>query len=212
VRYYIDAARIVSRLTVHGQQGGQAFDVDASISKVRLDAAMDDRDFPIDPPAGAHAVEMPRADAGAPRAGQVAPDFSLPQPSGGRIVLSDLVKRRKAVLVTFWFYGCATCREEFPRLLKVYRAYKSQGFDVIAVDSFDERATVLKYVRQAGLTFPVGMDDAGAEHSGVAKKFGVDMYPTSYLVDGTGKVVARFVDFKEDELRAALLRMGMSPP
>lgn len=209
MRYYIGASQIVERIKVHLEQQGKAFDVDASISRVSCDSPMNESDFDVSPPKGAHAVEMPRNDRQPLQAGQAAPGFSLPQPSGGEITLSSVVKAHKAVLVTFWFYACATCREEFPRLAKLYRELRAEGVEIVAVNSFDDRDTILKYVKEAGLSFQIAMDDVGTKHFGVAKAYGISLYPTAYLIDGGGRVVARYVGFKETEIREALTRLGI---
>lgn len=209
MRYYISAKRLILRIVVHVEQGGQAMDVDAYLTKVRVDSAMTVSDFPVRPPRGAVMVEMPRPGGTPIAVGQTAPDFSLPQPSGGRIALSDAVKSHKAVLVTFWFCACATCREEFPQLIKLYGERKAQGLEIIAVDSFDDVASVRQFVADASLPFPIAMDDAGSEHFGIAKKYGVGSYPTTYLIGADGKVVGRFVGVKVDEIRTALDQMGL---
>lgn len=209
MRYYVGADHIVSRMKVHLEQGGQVADVDAFVTHVRFDAPMKQSDFPVDAPQGARLVNIPRPGGNPVLAGSGAPAFSLPSPDGGDVSLSGLLRGRKAVLVTFWFYACATCREEFPQLMKLYAEYKPRGLEIVAIDSFDESPTISKYVKEAGITCPVGMDDAGSRHFGIAKKYGVAVYPTAYLIGGDGKVVARFVGYKEDELRAALQKMGL---
>jgi peroxiredoxin len=91
-----------------------------------------------------------------------------------------------------------------PRLQQLYSELKDRGLEVVAVNSFDDRATIDKYVRQAGRSFPVCMDDDGTRHSGIAQKYGVGVYPTSYLLDKNGKIDLRSVGFNEAELRVAL--------
>jgi peroxiredoxin/outer membrane lipoprotein-sorting protein len=208
MRFYIGPDRIVERMTVRLEQQGKTYDVDASIARVSRDPSLTDSDFDVSPPKGGILVEMPRSGVTPIAVGHPAPGFSLPQPGGGKLSLADELKTHKAVLVTFWFYACATCREEFPQLMKLYRELKPQGLEIIAVNSFDDRATILKYASEAGLNSPIVMDDSGDQHFGVAKSYGVNLYPTSYLIDGSGKVVARYIGFKEKELREALARLG----
>jgi thiol-disulfide isomerase/thioredoxin len=46
----------------------------------------------------------------------------------------------KVVFVNMWATWCPPCVAEFPDIVKLYRKYKSQGLEVIAV-SFDEDAS-----------------------------------------------------------------------
>lgn len=206
--YTISAKRIILRMVVHVAQGGQSIDVNAVLKHVRVDVPMALANFSVQPPKGAVMVEMPRPGGTPLTVGQVAPDFSLPRPSSGKVTLSEVVKAHKAVLVTFWFCACATCREEFPQLIKLYTERKGLGLEIIAVNSFDDLASVQQFVADAGLPFPIAMDDAGSEHFGFAKKYGIGSYPTTYLIGADGKVVGRFVGNKIEEIRAALDKLG----
>jgi hypothetical protein len=67
-----------------------------------------------------------------------------------------------------------------------------------------------KYVEENKFTFTMGM--AEQKEGGiydVAEKYGVQAYPTNYLVDADGKVVWRSVGFDEAALRKAIEKLGL---
>lgn len=209
MRFYIGADRIIYRMKVHLEVGEQKQNVDATLRNVRIDAPLSPADFPTLPPVGAQRFEMPVPGSAALQPGRQAPEFTLPQPNGDKLSLGDARKDKKATLIVFWFCACAPCREENPRLQKLYMEFKDKGFGMIAVNSFDDRAAIATYVRQAGLSFPICLDDDGTQHFGIAKKYGVDVYPMSFLLDKDGNVVFQSVGLKEAELRAALEKLGV---
>jgi hypothetical protein len=69
-----------------------------------------------------------------------------------------------------------------------------------------------KYVSDNHFTFKIGMGGervpGGKQHE-VFGLYGVQAYPTNYLVDPAGKVVYRSVGFNEAGLRAALEKLGV---
>ena len=44
---------------------------------------------------------------------------------------------------------------------------------------------------------------------GIFNDYGVEAYPTNYVVDGTGKVIFRCVGFDEDGIKKALAGLGV---
>jgi cytochrome c biogenesis protein CcmG, thiol:disulfide interchange protein DsbE len=69
----------------------------------------------------------------APRAGFLAPAFSLSTLDGGEIALDDL--RGQVVLINIWATWCPPCRAEMPAMQRVYEDYHEQGFEILAVNS-----------------------------------------------------------------------------
>jgi thioredoxin-like negative regulator of GroEL len=88
----------------------------------------------------------------------------------------------------------------------MYPGLAKQGLRYISVNYGDDKKTIDKYVKEGKFTFPIGMNGSGTND--VAKVFGVMAYPTNYLLDANGKVVARFVGFDEESMKAALRKMG----
>jgi hypothetical protein len=91
----------------------------------------------------------------------------------------------------------------------MYAGLKKQGLDYIAVNNGDDKQTILGYLKEGKFTFPIGM--AGKGKNDVPTVYGVQAYPTNYLIDKNGKVAARFVGFDEAAMKAALKKMGLKP-
>ncbi len=88
----------------------------------------------------------------------------------------------------------------------MYPSLNKQGLRYISVNYGDAPKVINDYVKTGKFTFPIGMNGTGKND--VAKHFGVAAYPTNYLLDANGKVVARFVGFDETAMKAALKKMG----
>lgn len=157
---------------------------------------------------------LDRADPARTLVGKAAPDFSLPPAAGGAAVsLKDVLKDRKAVLVNFWFCACGPCRAEAPELQRLYAGLKDKGLDVVAINHGDRPADVAKFVAEYGLTFPVLLGGPTADDgSDVAARYGVRGYPTSLLLDPSGKVVwykVGYGDDQADKVREELGKLGV---
>jgi len=119
-------------------------------------------------------------------------DFSVPTLDGGRVGLADF--RGKAVLLNFWATWCPPCVAELPAMERLHRRYFAQGFTVLAV-SLDTVgvSAVAAFVRERGLTFPVGLDPAWD----VARAYGVRALPTTALLDRQARTVGIAVGPRE---------------
>ena len=126
------------------------------------------------------------------------PDFALPSLRSGEVALSESAGSVR--VINFWATWCAPCREEMPSLETLYRQHRgSGGLVVLAVSIDDDVGVVREYVEANGFTFPVLLD----QHRAVAEGFGVDVFPTSFVVDAEGRVVDKMkgaVDWAEDGL------------
>jgi peroxiredoxin len=121
-----------------------------------------------------------------------APNFTLPTLSGGPIRLSDL--RGKVVLLNFWVTSCGPCRTEMPTLDALYQRYKERGLEVLAINlDVDSNVGVGAFVREAGVTFRVGLDPS----SSTARTYQVLGLPTTYLIDRAGNVVVREIGARD---------------
>ena len=85
---------------------------------------------------------------------------------------------------------------------------KDKGLEIIAVNAFDTDEQVQKYIKDSGFTFRVVMGGRGENYT-LGKAYGVQAYPTNYLVGPGRKILWRSVGFDEEGLRAALAAAGV---
>jgi hypothetical protein len=78
----------------------------------------------------------------------------------------------------------------------------------VAVNYSDSAEVINKYVAEGKFTFKIVMGGSGSNYA-LGKAYGVQAYPTNYLVDSDGKIIWRSVGFDEQGLRAALEKMGL---
>ncbi len=122
--------------------------------------------------------------------GKTAPEFTLNTPDGHPVSLSSY--RGKYVLLDFWASWCAPCRAESPTVKGVYNLYKDSGFDVLSVslDLATSKAQWVAAIKQDGLTWTQVSDLKGFD-SDVAVNYGVHAIPDNFLIDPSGKIIAR---------------------
>ena len=82
---------------------------------------------------------------------------------------------------------------------------KGNGLQLVAINMGDTKDVINQYVAEGKFTFPIVMGEQGK----VFEEYGVQAFPTNYLLDGEGNVVYRSVGFDEAGLKAALNKMGL---
>jgi peroxiredoxin len=129
--------------------------------------------------------------------GVEAQDFSQPDVDGKLVKLSDY--RGKYVLIDFWASWCAPCRRENPNLVKIYDQYKSKGFEILGVsmDKAADKSKWLKAIADDKLTWKQVGDLKGWENSAAAQ-YDVKAIPMNFLIDPSGKIIAK--DLRGSEL------------
>ena len=131
--------------------------------------------------------------------GQLAPDINIPNVEGDKVSLATL--RGKYVLIDFWASFCPPCREENPNVVAVYKKYHSKNFDVYGVSLDDNKSDWYKAIKEDKLEW-TQVSDLKRWESPIAKLYGVESIPTNFLIDPTGKIIAR--DLRGEKLEAFL--------
>jgi len=194
-RVWIAGNRLRRFRTAHSV-GTQSIEQTVDYGEFDLAPKVADGAFTFVPPDRASPLE-PDSEEGLLEVGAAAPDFAVTTLDGKSMKRRDFGEG--ALLVTFWFYGCATCREELPRVEKLHVEFAPRGVRMIAVNFRDPRETVATYFAKEKFTLAPVLQEQDA----VSESFGVKVYPTTYLLDREGRVAWRAVGFDEASLRAA---------
>lgn len=114
--------------------------------------------------------------------GEAAPAFIAPTLDGKNFDLASL--KGKVVIINFWATWCAPCRDEMPSLEAIWRRYRSEGLEVLAVSADRPRTQedvgqVMKY-----FSFPAAMLSKVSKNELVE----ITSVPVTYVIGRDGKV------------------------
>lgn len=141
-------------------------------------------------PSGDGSMSVPAGDGGKT---QNFPAFEGKDLDGQAVKSQDLFSSNKVTVVNFWFTTCKPCVGELSELDSLNKELAAKGGSVIGVNSFtldgDEQAIkeAKDVLDQKGVSYRNVYFDSKSE----AGKFAGEVYayPTTYVVDKTGRIV-----------------------
>jgi thiol-disulfide isomerase/thioredoxin len=95
----------------------------------------------------------------------------------------------KVILVDFWTYACYNCQNTQPHLNAWHKKYAEDGLLIVGVHTPEfgferEPANVEQAVREAGIEYPVVLDNNYATWNAYDQRY----WPAMYLIDADGFV------------------------
>ncbi|WP_159800037.1 TlpA disulfide reductase family protein [Flavobacterium sp. MK4S-17] len=129
--------------------------------------------------------------------GKAAPGFSAPNPEGKNVSLKDAMG--KVTIIDFWASWCKPCRMENPNVVALYNEFHPKGLNIIGV-SLDREADKWKEAIAADKLAWSHVSNLKFWEDPIAKQYGVQSIPATFILDASGKIVAK--DLRGEELRA----------
>lgn len=123
--------------------------------------------------------------------GQKVPEISLPNTENIKVSLFKTAEKNKLTLVLFWSSHCSKCRAELPQIQALYKKYKTQGFDVYAVNIDENKFNWRDAINEFKLDWTNVTDEGRIADSKVLELFNIQHTPSLFLIDKNGKIITK---------------------
>lgn len=134
--------------------------------------------------------------------GTTAPAFSAATPDGKKLSLKEAMG--KVTIIDFWASWCKPCRQENPNVVALYNEFHSKGLNIIGV-SLDKEAGKWKEAIAADKLTWNHVSNLKFWDEPIAVQYGVQSIPATFILDASGKIVAK--DLRGAELKAKVAEL-----
>ncbi|MBK6852601.1 MAG: TlpA family protein disulfide reductase [Burkholderiales bacterium] len=135
--------------------------------------------------------------------GKPTPALALPGWDGPTWNLADA--RGQVVVLNFWASWCEPCLSELPSLELLASRHAAHKLQVVCVNYRETDGALRRFLQAQPLSLPIVRDRDG----GTSKAWGARIFPTTVVVDRTGRAV--FSVIGEVDWAGALARSWLAP-
>jgi peroxiredoxin len=115
-----------------------------------------------------------------------AADFALRDAAGKEANLKQY--KGKVVLLDFWATWCTGCKQEIPWFVEFQQKFGARGFAVVGVSLDEGGWDVLKpFLAKTPVPYRMLLGD-----DAIARQYGIDNMPDTFLIDRKGRVAAAY--------------------
>ena len=108
----------------------------------------------------------------------------------------------KYVLLDFWMTSCGPCIQEFPNLKELYTKTDREKFEIIGIAAHSTSTNVKRTIDLHEVTWSQILSD---ETNRLIEKYGISGYPSTFLIDPQGVIIAK--DLRGKELEEKILNL-----
>lgn len=134
--------------------------------------------------------------------GKMAPDFSAKTPQGNVVSLKQSLG--KITIIDFWASWCGPCRKENPNVVALYNELHSKGLNIVGVSLDKDLKKWNEAIAKDKITW-TQVSNLKEWEDPIAKQYGVEQIPTTFILDASGIVIAK--DLRGEELRTKIIQL-----
>lgn len=105
----------------------------------------------------------------------------------------------KYVFLDFWSTTCAPCIKEFPKIKQVFDKFSQNDVEIIGIVDVRGKIDIKKFIKDQNVTWQ-NIDEKNPLT--INKGYNVNSWPTTYLIDPSGKIID--IDLRGDDLNNKL--------
>lgn len=117
--------------------------------------------------------------------------------TGGPFKIEN-IKNSNLVLLDFWYVACPPCIRAMPHLATLHEKYKTQGLEIIGLNSMDnpkdKKDVIQKLLNRFDARYQIVFIDKK-----VADSYLIKVYPSIYLIKG-GKILHSLIGYSEESI------------
>jgi peroxiredoxin len=121
-------------------------------------------------------------------AGDTAPKFSVVTEDGKTITPSNF--GGKLLVLNFWASWCAPCVDETPSLNQFAQVFADKGVVVLGVSGDRNEKLYKQFLSEYEIHFETARDP----DADISASYGTFLFPDSYIIDPSGKVVEKIIN------------------